>query len=111
MTPVQMPLDEPTALEEAIEDAVATGATPFWHGYTRDDEFKDRKRWPVEKMALALMERATPIYGARPDVIACAPQNVEALSRLDGVRVLRRPDEGPRVVSIDTIFLGSGAWR
>ena len=97
-----------TAVAEAIEDGIATGKTPFYYGYTRDDEFKDRKRWPIDKMAEALIERVTGIYGERPDQIACAPQNVEVLERLDGVRVLRRPEEGPVVVSEDTIFFGWG---
>jgi hypothetical protein len=102
---------EPTAVEEAIETGVATGKTPFYHGYTRDEEFRDRRKWPIEWMAEALLERATGIYGVRPDQIACAPQNVEALERIDGVRVLRRPEEGPVVVSVDTVFFGWGERR
>ena len=104
----QLALQEPTAVEEVIEAAVAMGKTPFYHGYTRDEEFRDRKRWPVERMAEVLLERVTDLYGVRPDQIACAPQNVAALERIAGVRVLRRPEEGPVVVSLDTIFFGWG---
>ena len=104
----QMPL-EPSAVEEAIEEAVATGKTPFWQGYQRAGKYDDRKRWPIEKMAADLIEPCACLHGARPDQIACAPCNVEALERSAGMRVVRRP-EGPAVSSADVIFFGSAAW-
>ena len=97
---------EPTAIEEAIETGVATGDPLFWHGYTRAGIYSDRRKWPVEKMAAALMDDVASIYGSRPDAISCCPENVEALTAIPGVRIYRRPI----VTSPDTLYFGSAAW-
>jgi hypothetical protein len=87
MTPTQLPLaDEPTAVREAVEGAVAFDRTPpdwTWQ-MTRDEA---TKKTPAPTFARHGMARFAEKFGVEPDVIWCSPLNVEQLTGFPGVRV------------------------
>lgn len=100
---------EQTALEHAIEAAVATGAMPsWWMGWQRNDP-KGAKPQPLEELVQDGLDRFAAKCGAAADTVVCAPQNVERLTPHFPHLIIRTMTQ---VWHSDVIYLGrSGSER
>ncbi len=82
----QLTLEQPTAVVEAIEAGIASGALPeFWLGWQRDER---TKKASLERLVQEGMCVYAVKYGHEADTVLCCPENVERLSSLPGIRVL-----------------------